>query len=130
MSSLARARSTLKTATAATTSQTTDDVEAYDAAGAFIYVNVTTDPGAGETLAVQIEAKVPGTAATYIPVSANTAAATPGASCFVYYPGAAETTATSNMQVMSVPVPAVFRVKVTHSASGAWTYTVGYDLIP
>jgi hypothetical protein len=44
---------------------------------------------------------------------------------YTIYPGAAETAAVGNHEVMALPLPGKWRVKVTHSAGGKWAYTVG-----
>jgi len=44
---------------------------------------------------------------------------------YTLYPGALETAAVANHEVMALALPGKWRVKVTHSAGGKWTYTVG-----
>lgn len=44
---------------------------------------------------------------------------------YTIYPGAAETAAVGSHEVMALGLPGKWRVKVTHSAGGNWTYTVG-----
>lgn len=44
---------------------------------------------------------------------------------YTIYPGAAETAAVASHEVMALPLPGKWRVKVTHSAGGKWAYTVG-----
>lgn len=44
---------------------------------------------------------------------------------YTIYPGAVETAAVGSHEVMALALPGKWRVKVTHSAGGKWTYTVG-----
>jgi hypothetical protein len=44
---------------------------------------------------------------------------------YTIYPGAAETAAVGGHEVMALALPGKWRVKVTHSAGGKWTYSVG-----
>lgn len=44
---------------------------------------------------------------------------------FTIYPGALETAAIANHEVQGLALPGKWRVKVTHSAAGKWTYSVG-----
>lgn len=48
---------------------------------------------------------------------------------YTLYPGAAETAALGGHEVMALGLPGKWRVKVTHSAGGSWTYTVGASAI-
>jgi len=83
------------------------------------------------TLALSLELRDPASG-VYVPLTAF--AATKKASeleagvttlAFTIYPGALETTAVGGHEVMALPLPGKWRVKVTHSAGGDWTYTVG-----
>lgn len=44
---------------------------------------------------------------------------------FTIYPGALETAAIGSHEVQALALPGKWRVKVTHSAGGKWTYSVG-----
>lgn len=82
------------------------------------------------TLAISIEAKDPASG-EYVPLTAF--AVTKKASelgegatlAYTLYPGALETAAVGSHEVMGLPLPRKWRVKVTHSAVGKWTYSVG-----
>jgi hypothetical protein len=83
------------------------------------------------TLALSLELRDPASG-VYVPLTAF--ASTKKASeleagvttlAFTIYPGAVETAAVGGHEVMALPLPGKWRVKVTHSAGGDWTYTVG-----
>lgn len=84
------------------------------------------------TLAVAIEAKDE-ISGKYIVLTAF--AATKKASelekgvtlAFTVYPGAAETAAIANHEVQALPLPRDWRVTVTHSKGGKWTYSLSYQ---
>lgn len=82
------------------------------------------------TLALSIELRDPASG-KYIPLTVfavtKKAKELAGGATLAYtlYPGAAETAALGGHEVMALGLPAKWRVKVTHSAGGDWTYTVG-----
>ena len=115
-----------------TASVSSNDIDAADARGVQVIVNVTADPAAAETIAVQVEGKDP-VSGNYFPITAFAAVAdtvTPSTEIYTLYPAILETGTVANSQISSAPVPRTFRVKVTHSASGSWTYSVAYSLLP
>ena len=82
------------------------------------------------TLALSLELRDPASG-KYVPLTAfavTKKASELGAGAtlaYTIYPGAAETAAIGNHEVMALALPGKWRVKVTHSAGGDWTYTVG-----
>ena len=123
--------SAARTATTSTPVQT--DVQHT---GVRLFLNATANPGGAETLTVSIEMVDPvaykdGTVvSSAITAFAATAAAANDEYVYELYPGSVETSATANHEVQGGSLPTLWRVKVTHSGAGSWTYTLGYDLIP
>ena len=100
---------------------------ALEAAEAALAAVEATEAG---TLTVSLEARDPASG-KHVPLTAF--AVTKKASeleagttlAYTIYPGAAETAALGSHEVMALALPGKWRVKVTHSAGGKWTYTVG-----
>lgn len=117
------------TATAATSQQTSADFESGGYRSAYFFLNITANPGGAETLTFALQAKSPvdGTYRTVTAMTASTAA-TNGLFPFIISRGSAETSAVSNFEVQSIPLPGTWRVIVLHSSTGAWTYTVRAEL--
>lgn len=117
---------------ARTATTNSKDVFAFKTdAGVIVYLNVSANPGGAETLTVAIQGQDPATG-NWITLTAYpaTAAAANAAYTYELHPGAAETTALANHEASAGVLPRTFRVKVTHSAAGSWTYTVGAHLAP
>jgi len=82
------------------------------------------------TLTVSIEARDPASG-KYVPLTVF--AVTKKAKeleagvtlAYTLYPGALETSALGGHEVMALALPSSWRAKVTHSAGGKWTYTLG-----
>lgn len=98
--------------------------------GVMVVLDITAAPNANDTLALQLEVRDPASG-KYVPLSAF-AVTKKGSEIqagttlvFTLYPGAAETAALGNHEVMALPLPQKWRVKVTHSAAGEWIYSVG-----
>ena len=105
------------------------DFTNYDARGVMLHLNITANPGAAETLTVQLQMKDP-VSGTYRNVTAFPATATSNTDyIYTVYPGATETAAVAQFEVQGVPVPRTWRIAVTHSAAGSWTYSVGASYI-
>jgi hypothetical protein len=127
---------TLLASAARTTTTNSSDQTNYNATGVVISVDFTATPNNAETITVAIQAKDP-VSAKYVTITAFTAltssalGATPTTETYLYslYPGAAETAATAKHEVQALALPRTWRVLLTHSASGSWTYSVGYSLI-
>lgn len=130
-SSLDRVRGNTEITVLATASRTDDtnsaDLTNYNHRGVIITLNVTTDPGSGETLQLIVEHK-DGEASVYEVLLDDGAQATPGTRSVIIYPG----TAGSGNDITSTsgyPLGRTWRVRVVHSASGTWAYTVGASMI-
>ncbi len=121
-------RSILSSA-ARTATTNSPDIVNYDHKGIMLLLNVTANPGGVVTLLLSVEAKIGG---VYRALTAFTvtAAATNANYAYTLLPGAAETAAIANHEVQALPIPRVFRVTVTHSAAGSWTYAVDGVLLP
>lgn len=124
-------------ASAARTATTnSSDITNYNARGILLAVDFTATPNNAETMTVGIQAKDP-VSGKYVTMTAFTAltasalGASPTAETYLYtlYPGGAETAATAKHEVQALSLPRTFRVQMTHSAGGSWTYSVGYSFI-
>lgn len=112
------------------TTVTPDVVAIAGQRGVLLTLDITKAPAAADVLTLQLEAKDPASG-KYLPITTFAASkkgeelgggATLG---FTVYPGGLETAATANHEVQGLPLPRKFRVKVTHSGAGSWTYSVG-----
>lgn len=98
--------------------------------GVLLTLDITKAPAAAETLALQLEAKDP-SSGKYVPITAFAATKKgeeleAGATlAFTVYPGGVETAAVGSHEVQALALPRTWRVKVTHSGAGKWTYSVG-----
>lgn len=112
------------------TAQSEDQNTPAGQRGTLITLDITKAPAAADTLTLQLEVKDPASG-KYVPITAFAASKKgeelgAGATlCFTVYPGGAETAAVGNHEVQALPLPRKWRVKVTHSAGGSWTYSVG-----
>lgn len=116
--------STARTATTASAAQSN-----HGWTCAIIILDVTSG-AAAETLTPQVEAYIP-TSATWEPITAFSAtdAAFTGEKAYILGPGVVESTAISDQEVAGIPIPAKWRVNVTHSSTGSWTYSLVAHLI-
>ena len=124
---------TLLASAARTASTASADQTNYNARGALIHINVTANPGGGETLNWTLDVKDP-ISGTYFSLwnSADATAgytAANGFKAFLIYPGAAETQDRSQLWATGLALPRAWRINMAHSAAGSWTYSVGYSLI-
>lgn len=107
------------------------DQSNHRASGAYLFLDVTANPGGAETLqvALQIKDTISGKYHTLVsfPVTAAAANAT-----YVYClrVGAAETVATGATEVQSLPLPGRWRARVIHSSTGEWTYSLSAQTVP
>lgn len=122
----------LESAARAATTSGPDVISHVEEAGALLLLNVTAAPNNEETLTVQVEAKDE-ISGSYVPIT-TFAAQKKGSElqadtllAFTVAPGAVETTATANHEVQGLPIPKVWRAKVTHSGAGSWTYSLSYQ---
>lgn len=111
-------------ASAARTATTqSSDITNHNARGVALWLDLTVVPGV-QTVTLSVEAKDPvsGKYSTIFTGAAEVATAT---RFYEVYPGVAET---ANVDA-AVALPRTFRVSVTHSGAGSFTYSVGYCLI-
>ena len=99
----------------------------YNARGVIITLDVTTDPGGGETLQLIVEHK-DGVSSAYEILLDDGANATPGRRTVIVYPGIGAA-ANDVTTIAGYPLPRTWRVRVVHSAGGTWNYSVGASLI-
>jgi len=111
------------------TTNSEDQVNHY-CRGVRLFLDVTANPGNDETLTLAIEMKDPASGkyrsiTPYVPTVANTN------DTYIYelYPGSLETVPTPNHEVQGGSLPRTWRVKVTHSGTGVWVYSLGACLI-
>jgi hypothetical protein len=122
---------TLLASAVRTATTSTDDITSAGA-GAIVFLDVTATPNDAQTLTVSLQAKDPVTGkyvtiTAFAALTASVIGATSTTATYAYTlrPGAAETAAVANHEVQALAVPKLWRVTVTHSAAGNWTYTVG-----
>lgn len=115
----------LASAARTSTTSSTDQVN-YNARGAIVYFSITAVPTV-ETVTLTVTAKDP-IAGTYETLLTGAAEAGVATKCYMLYPGAGA--AANGVDVVNAyPLPRTWRITVTHSASGSFTYSVGYALI-
>lgn len=131
MAKLKRGTLLASAARTASTQSADQDVQTRNPVGVRLFLDVTANPGAAETLTVQIEMKDP-VSNKYRAVTAFPAIAAATNATYIYelYPSVIETTATANHEVQGGTIPRVWRANVTHSAGGSWTYSIGYSELP
>jgi hypothetical protein len=94
-----------------------------NANGVWVVLNITAVPGA-DTITLKIQGKDP-TSGTYVDLLTGSAQSGIGTTEYALYPGVTET---ANVDV-GRPLPRTWLVTVTHSGSGAFTYSVGASVI-
>jgi hypothetical protein len=120
----------LESAERTATTPSEDVVSFAGQRGVMLALDITKAPNVNETLALQLEAKDP-SSGKYVPITAFAVSKKGeelGAGTtllFSVYPGALETAAVGSHEVQGLPLPRKWRVKVTHSGAGKWTYSVG-----
>lgn len=114
----------------------TSDVTNYNAKGVIIYTSVTTNPGAAQTLTINLQVKDEGGNDEYYTVATSGAIAVFGAAAgatglevVACCPGAAETAALVGWTTQALPLPRTWRVQVVHSGAGAWSYKVSHAYV-
>ncbi len=119
---------TLLASAARTASKTSDAQVNTTSRGVGLFLDVTANPGGAETLTVKIEwvdpvsGKVRAiTAFSAIPAATN------ATYLYTLYPGALSSV--TNQEVQQGALPKGWRVTVTHSSTGEWTYSLGYCLL-
>ena len=106
--------------TATTTSATFKN---YNARGLIINVHVTANPGS-ETLAPRVDATLAPGGSDMAVLGSPPNITGNGLAVYPIYPGMADTGSAYNDFQAGV-VPRSFQVRIVHSASGSWTYSVG-----
>lgn len=111
---------TLLSSAARTATTTSADFTNYNCKGAIFVVDITAVPGA-ET--VQLEVQAGNSLVTkYIPVVSGTTQSATGTTWVILYPTTMGAASWNNYA--NGILPKTFRVKMTHSASGSFTYSV------
>ena len=114
---------TLLASAARTATTSTADQQKVVNRGVYVFLKVTAVPTV-ETLTVTIQGKdVDG---TYYTILASTASAATGTVTLKVYPGLPNTANVSSNEVL----PDLWRVTVTHSASGSFTYSIVANTLP
>jgi hypothetical protein len=100
--------------------------------GAVLYLYVTAVSGnAGENINLKIRAISPLTGnpiSVYVPASILGNSAVPTEYIYMIYPGLTGSSGYTASNAFALP--SQFRVEVTHSGSGSFTYSVGMDWVP
>lgn len=96
--------------------------------GLLMFLNITAVPGV-QTITLNIEAQdiLTGVWQTYAIIPATAAT---GNLYILVYPGAVETLAIGNLTVQGLPLPRRWRVNMSHSGAGNFTYSVSAQLLP
>lgn len=121
---------TLLASAARTATTNTSDQTNYNARGVLISLDVSANPGGGETLSLDIQYKDPisGNYASLFPVTVVSTASN-GTFSVELYPGAVETGAIAALFVQGLALPRTWRARVVHSAAGSWTYSLAFQTI-
>jgi hypothetical protein len=101
-----------------------------NARGIMMFLDITSNPGGAETLALDLQVIAP-TAGTFQSIAASQpfTAASNGLFTYQIYPGITEASDVAAQKIQGMAIPRKFRVRVIHSSTGAWSYTLGYCLI-
>lgn len=123
------------TRTAQTASYTGSDRTNHNGSAIYGFLNVTVNPGGAETLTFALQLKDEAGGDGYVTVASSgaiavfgTGAGATGLEVILCGPGAAETAAITGFTTQSLWLPRTYRWIVTHSASGAWTYTIADNI--
>lgn len=98
------------------------DFTNMNARGVSIILNITAVPGV-QTITLNVEAKDT-LAGVYQTLAFSSAISATGVHIVQVFPGAVETGALTNLYVQGVPLPRTWRVNMTHSGGGNFTYSV------
>lgn len=107
----------------AATNQTADQTNEHSG-GIVVTFDITAVPGA-TTVTLSIEDKDP-VSGKYVAVLTGAAEVAVATRQYTLHPGIVEA---ANSKV-ALPLPRTWRIKVTHSGAGNFTYSVGWCLIP
>lgn len=119
----------LLASSASTVARTSDPVDALGGVGGLFFLSVTADPANEETITFSIQAHDPVSGwVAYLAASAVSDENTPAVYTFVVGSGAG-TSPTLGASIQ-LPLPPRFRVVVTPSGSGSWTYSLAWQELP
>lgn len=124
------AESTLLSSAARTSSTNSTDQVNNISKSICLFLNVTAQPGGGETLSLKIQGKDP-VSGSYIDIADAGVlfTAATGLKMLVVTPGVLAADFVAGAVGKSALVPRTWRAVVTHSAAGSWTYSVGQALM-
>ncbi len=115
---------------ARTASQNSADIVNDYGKKLYVYVDVTAQPGGGETLGVALQMRDPVTGDYVNLINAQTLfTAAIGKRVLVCSEGSVDGDYGGAVGALAVLLPRTFRISTVHSGSGSWTYSVGYQLI-
>jgi hypothetical protein len=110
---------TLLASTGRTATTNSADQTNYNNSGVWVVLNITAVPGV-DTVTINIQGKDP-VSGSYVNLLTGAAQVGTGTTEYAVYPGVTETATVD----VSRPLPRVWRVSVTHSGAGSFTYSVG-----
>lgn len=116
---------TLMASAARTATTSSPNQVNYNARGVIVVMNITAVPGV-DTVTLAIQGIDPASGNVYV-ISSDAAIGETGLRQVLVYPGAGAEV--SMEKISPVPLPRTWRVAVTHSGSGSFTYSIGYQLI-
>lgn len=111
---------TILASAARTATTTSADFTNYNSRGAFVVIDVTAVPGV-ETIQVELQAGN-SIVTKYLPVITSATISATGTAWLLLYPTTMGAGSFNNY--VNGTLPKTFRVKVTHSASGSFTYSI------
>lgn len=94
----------------------------YNARGVIVFVNVTANPGGGETLSPFISCRSDSGAGVSPILLSGTNITGNGGTAYMVYPGITNAGGVTN--IGSIALPRRWYFRMAHSASGSWTYQV------
>jgi hypothetical protein len=98
-----------------------------EASGIIAYLNVTGAGGGGETLQLVLEEQDP-VSGTWATVAATTATTATGLVRLKLKQAIVAIAASTTQVQVQDTLPAIWRIRVVHSASASWTYSLGIVL--
>lgn len=121
---------TLLASAARTATATTAPVQNTQWRGIALTLNVTANPGGGQTLSLKLQqfANEPADYHDYADAGVVFTAAN-GRVTLLIYPGVTDADLVAGVIAKNAPCPTQVRAVVTHSGVGSWTYSLSYELI-
>lgn len=108
---------------ARTATTNSDDQFDFACRGAVIFLSITAVPGV-DTVTLSVTGKDP-VSGSYVTIFTGAAESATGTKMYTIYPGVTET---ANVDMATV-LPTVWRVTVTHSGAGSFTYSVAASVV-